>query len=99
MVARYDRPMQSGSEPGRDATADRSAEPMLIVVSGAPGSGKATRHPCHLDRLRIGDVLRELADGSHEPLAIPDAPTLIIRTDHGMPDIGPIRSFLSSTDQ
>ena len=33
MVARYDRPMQSRAEPGREALADRLAEPMLIVVS------------------------------------------------------------------
>jgi len=205
MVARYDRPMQSRSEPGRGALADRLAEPMLIVVSGAPGSGKttlarriaddlglpliskdaikesladavglpqtveessrlgdaayaamfalarstleaggiavvdsnfrrgrserelvavaagrpvrvihceadpatierryvdraSTRHPSHLDHLRTGDVLRELADGSYEPLVIPGAPVLVIDTsDEQMPAIGPIRSFLSST--
>jgi len=197
--------MQSRSEARREATADRPAEPMLIVVSGAPGSGKttlarriaddldllliskdaikesladsvglprtvdessrlgdaayaamfalgastldagriaildsnfrrgrsepelasvaagrpvrvlhciadratierryrgraATRHPCHLDQLRVGDVLRELADGSYEPLAIPDAPVLVIRTDDDeMPALGPMLSFLSST--
>ena len=206
MVARYDRPMQSRSEPGREAVAHRPTEPMLIVVSGAPGSGKttlarrvaddlgwlliskdaikesladagglprtveessrlgdaayavmftlasrtleaggiaildsnfrhgrsetelatvaggrpvrvlhcvadpatierryrgraATRHPSHLDHLRIGDVLSELADGRYEPLAIPDAPVLVIRTDDEKPALGPIRSFLLSTGQ
>ena len=205
MVARYDRPMQSRSEPGREALADRLAEPMLIVVSGAPGSGKttlalriagalalpliskdaikealadsvglpqtveessrlgdaahaamfalarstleaggiavldsnfrrgrserelvavaagrpvrvihceadpatierryigraSTRHRSHLDHLRTGDVMRELADGSYEPLVIPGAPVLVIDTsDDQMPAIGPIRSFLSNT--
>ena len=204
MVARYDRRMQSRSEPGREATADWLAEPMLIVVSGVPGSGKttlawrvaddlelrliskdaikeslavavglpqtveessrlgdaayaamfalarstlegggiavldsnfrrgrserelvavaagrpvriihceadpatierryinraSTRHPSHLDHLRTGDVMRELADGSYEPLVIPGAPLLVIDTSDGqMPAMGPIRSFLSS---
>ena len=34
--------MQSRSVPGRAAMADRPAQPVLIVVSGAPGSGKTT---------------------------------------------------------
>ena len=196
--------MQSRSEPGREATADRPSGPMLIVVSGAPGSGKttlaqrvaddlalpliskdvikesladslglprtveessrlghaayaamftlagrtldaggiaildsnfrkgrseaelvavadgrpvrvlhceadpatierryrgraATRHPCHLDHLRTGDVLSELAVGRYQPMAIGDAPVLVIRTDHDTtPALGPIRSFLFS---
>ena len=205
MVARYDRPMQSRSQPGRGAFDDRLAEPMLIVVSGAPGSGKttlarriaddlaltliskdaikesladavglpqtveessrlgdaayaamfalarstleaggiavldsnfrhgrserelvavaagrsmrvihceadpaviehryvrraSTRHPTHLDHLRTGDVLRDVDDGSYEPLAIPGAPVLVIDTGGDqMPAIGTIRAFLSST--
>ena len=59
MVARYDRPMQSRSEPGREALADRLAEPMLIVVSGAPGSGKTTLAGRIADELGLPLISRD----------------------------------------
>lgn len=60
MVARYDRAMQSRSVPGRVAMADRTAGPVLIVVSGAPGSGKTT-------------LARRIADELALPLISKDA--------------------------
>ena len=58
-------------------------------------SRAATRHPCHLDELRIDDVRADLADGTYRPLEIPDAPVLAIRTDDDEePDIGTIGSFV-----
>jgi len=92
---------------------DRSEDELVAVAAGRPvrvlhfeadpttierryRARASTRHPCHLDLLRTADVLRELADGSYAPLAILDAPVLVIRTDgDAPPSLGPIRSFVT----
>jgi predicted kinase len=55
----------------------------------------STRHPCHLDRLRTDDVLRDLAAKRYRPLAIPGAQVMVIETDvDETPSFGAIRSFV-----
>jgi predicted kinase len=87
----------------RELVAVAAGRPVRVVhCQAAPAtierrySGRASsRHPCHLDPLRTGDVLRELADGRYRPLAIPGASVLVIDTDGDeAPALDTIRSFV-----
>jgi predicted kinase len=81
MVARYDRAMQSRSVPDRAAMAQRPARPTLIVVSGAPGSGKTTLARRIADELALPliskDAIKEsLADAVGLPQTVEESSRL-----------------------
>lgn len=73
--------MQSRSVPDRVAMAERPAEPMLIVVSGAPGSGKTTLARRIADDLALllisKDAIKEsLADSVGLPRSVEESSRL-----------------------
>lgn len=60
------------------------------------GSRASERHAAHLDTARHPDVMRDLHDGSYEPLEM-GAPRLVVRTDDGyQPAYEEVRAFLTS---